>query len=121
MRTIKSAHAEKAALDWLVWKATGGIDAYPQTASGKGFLKIWKGNSSKHVHPSPDWAHGGPIKERAGIASGPCPFGGFWAGKGCIGDETVIGEYGPTELIAIARCYVTSCMGDIVEVPEELL
>ena len=52
MKTIKSAHAEKAALDWLVWKATGGIDAYPQTASGKGFLKIWKGNSSKYVHPT---------------------------------------------------------------------
>lgn len=68
-----------------------------------------------------NWALGGPLKEREGIASGPQPFGGFWAGKGHIGDETVLGQFGPTELVAIARCYVTSKLGETAEVPEELL
>lgn len=30
-------------------------------------------------------------------------------------------EYGPTPLIALMRCYVSKMLGDVVQIPEELL
>lgn len=65
---------------------------------------------------STNWALGGPIIERELVTVGPNPFGpGFAANK------KDIDMYGPTPLIAAMRCYVTSKLGDDIEIPEELL
>ena len=114
MRTIKVSEATNIQLDWLVWKCAGGAAAYPKTASGKAFSKLWHGNSAKYVHPTTDWAHGGPIIERGRI--GLLPSGNAYYER----DGGTFYSYGPTALIAAARCYCCAELGDVVEVPKEL-
>ena len=62
---------------------------------------------------STDWAHGGPVIEREGIAI--YLYGdGEW-------QAVLEKEYeGPTPLIAAMRCYVASKLGDEVEVHDAL-
>lgn len=101
MKTIKVAEATERQLDWLVARIEG--DELPKDG-GKG------------LNYSSDWAHGGPILEREGISvyrmtsDWPAAYNQLEA----IQD-------GPTPLIAVMRCYVSSCLGSEVEVPEELL
>ena len=64
--------------------------------------------------PSTNWAQGGPIIEREGIAL--YLYGGSEWNAHVGGRESV----GPTPLIAAMRCYVASKLGDEVEIPEEL-
>ena len=62
---------------------------------------------------STDWAHGGPVIEREGIAI--YLYGdGEW-------QAVLEKEYeGPTPLIAAMRCYVASKLGEEVEVHDAL-
>ena len=98
MKTIKVAEATERQLDWLVARLEG--DELPKSG-GKG------------LDYSSDWAHGGPIKEKHQISTTYC--GG--------GVEAIFNGYygqGPTELIAAMRCFVTSRLGEEVEIPDEL-
>jgi len=76
------------------------------------------------VYPpySTDWAQGGPIIERELLAPEPLLDTNCslikWRCRNWKGDGS--DYYGPTYLIAAMRCYVTSKMGETVEVPEEL-
>ena len=70
------------------------------------------------------WEHGGPIIERGCIA---VEFKG-WNNVGLnvaiwksYTSGNVYEKYGPTPLIAAMRCYVASKLGDVVNVPEELV
>jgi hypothetical protein len=76
------------------------------------------------MHYSTDWSQGGPIIEREeiSITNGA---EGRWIGA--IDNPEAGGEWdwrwnrvGPTPLIAAMRCFVTSKLGDTVEIPEEL-
>ena len=78
---------------------------------------------------STDWAQGGPIIEREGIAIGCVRKGGAvvsWIAV-LIHEDKYFGgvaraqEFGPTPLIAAMRCYVASKLGDYVDIPEELV
>lgn len=129
MKTIKTSEATNIQLDWLVWVCAGGAAAYPKTASGKAFLKLWHGNSAKYVHTSTDWAQGGPIIEREKLRLTTDDGGEWWGEARLYRDgrtayttsyDRAVNGRGPTPLIAAARCYVTSKLGDTVEVPEEL-
>ena len=109
------------ALDWAVWTCAGGAAAYPKTASGKAFLKLWNGNSAKYIHPSTDWSQGGPIIEREGICLyfNPEDADAFkWHAED---RNHALYLEGPTPLIAAMRCFVASRLGDEVDIPEELL
>lgn len=130
MPTINVSEATGPALDWLVWTAAGGATAYPKTASGPTFLKLWKGNSAKYIHPSTDWAQGGPIIEREGIgffcnrtaergARYTPDAGADW--RAFPFNKHHEHHFGTTPLIAAMRCYVASKLGDEIEVPEELM
>lgn len=116
---VKVSEATNIQLDWLVWNCVGGASAYPKTAEGSAFLKLWKGNSAKYIHPTTDWAQGGPVIERGKIsikAQQP-----DWTAYITICDgltDRVL--RGPTPLIAAMRCYVASRLGEEVEIPEEL-
>jgi len=69
--------------------------------------------------PSTDWAQGGPIIQREDIALHPVADTVGWFAHKVWGEK---GEYnGPTPLIAAMRCYVTSKLGDEIDVPEGLL
>lgn len=123
---MKTAELTGAALDWAVWTAGGGAAAFPKTASGAAFRKLWIRGSAKYIHPSTDWAQGGPIIEREEIGicrNAPCTAGRQWEATPSITAKGAGGKwgYGPTPLIAAMRCYVASKLGDEVDVPKELM
>jgi len=105
---MKTMELTGAALDWAVTKCEGfdhSIDA--------GF-KEWGMNGW-----ATDWAQGGPIIEREGIALQM--HLGHWIS---LPYDSVFSEeayqQGPTPLVAAMRCYVASKLGDEVDVPDEL-
>ncbi len=86
--------------------------------------------------PSTNWAQGGPIIEREGIALRYSPKHKKWYAKRETGSgETVFWpaqEYsvtakkkvtarweGPTPLVAAMRCYIASKLGNDIEIPKE--
>lgn len=93
---MKTSKLTDAALDWAVCKCEGE-------------------QPSRYAKYSTDWAAGGPIIEREGIAIylyGNSEWNAHIGGK----------EYhGPTPLIAAMRCYVASRLGDEVDASSELL
>lgn len=111
---VKVSELVGPALDWAVAKCEG-FDNF----------KFWNGlantlSPAGHVishHYSSVWAQGGPIIEREKI----CPD--FLLSGSCLAVSRTTEKqgYGPTPLIAAMRCYVASKMGDIIEVPDELL
>ena len=129
MKKIKVSEASEAVLDWLVENADlrGRLENTEQRAS------ITNRNIRlRHEwSPSVNWAQGGSIIEREGIdlycnvpSSIASKHNGWltsWraAYRRCgFGTDM---SYGPTPLIAAMRCYVASKLGDLVEVPEELI
>ena len=111
---IKTADLTGPALDWAVAKCE-----YPEqpinTALGVPYLMFGRFN------PSTNWSQGGPIIEREGISITML----FQEWEALLdlneGDGTVEVCRGPTPLIAAMRCFVASCLGDEVNVPDELL
>jgi len=110
---MKTSELSGAALDWAVARCEG--------------LLVWVDTpvrlpNGSEYNPSTDWAQGGAIIEREKI--------GFWAytldeeGNENPGwyAETFEGYFqtGATPLIAAMRCFVSSRLGDEVELPEEL-
>jgi len=107
MRTIKTKELKGAALDWAVAKCEG----YSEW-DGEYFVKDTDGYSGMYfiADYSTDWAQGGPIIEREGIALLPT-----WTAE-----RPGFSADGPTPLIAAMRCYVASKLGDEITLPEEL-
>jgi hypothetical protein len=72
--------------------------------------------------PSIEWAQGGPIIEREGMAlnmedTHEWQAAMWWDDEDSKGDILMVG---PTPLIAAMRCYVASKLGDTVDIPQEL-
>jgi hypothetical protein len=111
---MKTSELTGAALDWAVCEATGMLKAYTQFRSCKNFLKVYGVARNKHLHPSTDWAQGGPIIEREKI--GLLPSGNAYYER----NGGTYYSYGPTPLIAAMRCYVASKLGDDINIPKEL-
>ena len=102
---MKTAELTGTALDWAVAKCEG-----KESLGG-----FWRPEYST------DWAQGGPIIEREGLTvvySSPRNPPVTWFAETFDGRFT---KAGPTPLIAAMRCYVASKLGDITEVPQELL
>lgn len=119
MKQIKVSEARGPALDWLVAKCEGkGL-----CVSRPDLLAL---NIVVPLPYSSDWAYGGPIIAREVIElSGPNGRRRaklYWS-RQAMGSQHK--EYhlqaAKTDLIAAMRCYVSSKLGDTVEVPEELL
>lgn len=109
---MKTSELTGAALDWAVAKC-------------EGTEHLFAGHEVGRLHYTTNWAQGGPIIERETIALfiGMEPerkenerWGAFSYRVGS--DKT---QYGPTALVAAMRCYVASCLGDEVEIPDELI
>jgi hypothetical protein len=111
---IKTTELQGAVLDWAVAKCEGLVN---EDGLDVGFIR------DGVFTPSIDWAQGGPIIEREGIATWFERYEDEDAGLPCwfaakYGER----EYpGPTPLIAGMRAYVASKLGDEVEVPDEIL
>ena len=122
MAIVQVKDATGSVLDWMVAKAY-----YPDeeinTKLGFPYLIFGRFN------PSVNWAQGGPIIDRE--------IGNLWkhnkldhnepdvwtAAAYCKAPDGTLLYYedGPTPLIAAMRCYVSSVLGDEVEVPDELI
>ena len=145
---IKVAEATGPVLDWMVAKAEGRLDAWIRDDLRPGTSIKDIGFDDRHQlmvyvpgpravggrrrdpytewKPSTDWSQGGPIIEREEIGirrNAPCSKGCEWQGSPSITAKGAGGKwgYGPTPLIAAMRCFVSSKLGDEVDVPEELL
>ena len=130
MKKVKTSELIGPALDWAVAKCEGkngvlhddGITRCIVIAASSGVYKgIWR--------PSLNWMQSGPIVERE--------IGNLWkhnkldpnepdvwtaAAYHKAPDGTMLYyEDGHTPLIAAMRCFVSSKLGDEVEIPEELL
>ena len=112
---MKVSELQGAALDWAVAKAEG-----IELSNGCYNRLLIDGRMSAGqkmltpYNPSTNWAQGGPIIERERIA--------VW-GDGNLYWEAECGwawGKGPTPLVAAMRCYVSSKVGEEIEVPEEL-
>ena len=127
MKTIKVSELSCAALDWAVAKCEGGeglwfdtVSTYWVNIDGKerALSKGW----AQSFTPSTDWAQGGSIIEREGINLFLRKGSIAKAGKPWLAyNDKHVEALGPTLLIAAMHCYVESKLGDMVEVPEELL
>ena len=109
---IKVSEATPRQLDWTVARCEGGVGENQ-------LLGAW-------YAPSTDWAQGGPLIEREKIGIQRCIRACEYHGWLALKDEPFhdrSGEdevWGETPLIAAMRCYVSSKLGDEVEIPEEL-
>lgn len=125
MKTIKVSEATELQLDWLVAKCMvqDHEDQLTNSTTTNGwwipglFVDPNHRIRTDEFRPSSNWSQGGPIIEREGISI-IFHEQGHWTASNLHGTVCV---GGPTPLIAAMRCYVTSKLGDTVEVPEELL
>ena len=102
---MKTSELTGAALDWAVATCE--------------YLPVRYGFDDNCPEYSTNWAQGGPIIEREGIAL-QMHFGHWIA----LPYDSVFSEeayqQGPTPLVAAMRCYVASQFGDEIDVPDEL-
>ena len=111
---IKTSELTGAALGWAVAVAEGAVWATWR------FIEAYENGEMNYQK---DWSQGGPIIEREKLAVAYEPSQIYddacrWKAMCAMSDNGH--EYGPTPLIAAMRCYVASCLGDEIDVPEEL-
>ena len=123
---VKVSEASGPVLDWLVAKCLGYTHYEHDPIDGKVFRKTPKGFTADfRIEDNSfcyDWAQGGPIIEREGICFASIRKGRKIAGwRAAYRKDGVFGFDSSTTLIAACRCFVTSKLGDEVEVPDELI
>ena len=102
---VKTNSLTGAALDWAV-------SLCEETEQPK--------EKDQRIKYSTDWLWGGPIIEKEGLW--PRKYDtNLWTARLESEEYWTAGIDGPTPLIAAMRCYVSSKLGDEVEIPEELL
>jgi hypothetical protein len=113
---IKTSELTDAALDWAVAKCEnwGRISVFHGDITQ--VMVSNKKDSCHWFNPSGNWGQGGPIIEREK----------YEIHNSANGERVAHGEFqkygiGPTALIAAMRCHVASKLGEVVEIPEELL
>ena len=118
---VKTAELNSEALDWVVWKIEHG------NAKTDDELIL----ALSPFNPTTNWSQAGPIIERENITlernvkQKGCSVIGFcdWYAlhPKNFGGLIRYSARGATALIAAMRCYVASKLGDIIEVPDELV
>lgn len=128
---IKTNDLSGAALDWAVAKCEGGEwNTYPD-ASPTWYWPKTKAHAMRAPRYSSDWSQAGPIIEREKIGlrepTDACKPDGtvvihinYWYARCTKENGERVVQNGETPLIAAMRCYVSSKLGDDVEVPGEL-
>lgn len=112
MVQIKTSELTGTALDYAVAVCEKANPRVLKVSMG-GVVVVHSGNSLMSFQ---SWSIGGPITEREKIQISP-----HW-NEACA---TYIGSnlhyYGDTYLQSAMRCYVASKLGDVVEIPDELV
>lgn len=116
MKAIKVSEATNNQLNWLVAKCEGKIaferNGAVRCRSDYGAVDYW-------FAPATTWSEMGPIIDREWIAVGRDAGDAQWVSGIPKNDPSKL-SFGPTPLVAAARCYVASKLGDVVQVPEKL-
>lgn len=127
---VKVSEASGRVLDWMVALAEGATNLCYDTVccwwftlEGKDRVLSSGWSESQNWNPSTNWEQGGPIIERIeGLL-----FKSWLESKSETKCEAHIHNYdgdwvafGPTPLVAALRCYVTSKLGDEVQVTDKL-
>ena len=117
---MKTAELAGAALDWAVAKCEG------YAFNGKAFTRNnpLDDGALEHIWlasylPSTNWAQGGPIIERESICIDQLGDNSKWCAT-TRKDKNAPWLYAKSPLIAAMRCYVSSQLGDEVDIPKEL-
>lgn len=128
MAQVKVNKLSGAVLDWAVAKCEGATDEWhtDNPFFWCGVPCVRENGHDVNYTPSTNCTQSWPIIEREmrehgfDLWSGAHVPTGQFAATYCRGapDSYV---YGPTPLIAAMRCYVASKLGDVVEVPDELI
>lgn len=111
---MKTSELTDAALDWAVTLIEKPIACEYGVEDWRGQRRQTVKNGEYVYRWHQSWAQGGPIIEREGISL--YLYGGSEWNAHVGGKEST----GPTPLIAAMRCYVSSKLGDTVDIPEEL-
>ncbi len=129
---VKVAEASGMVLGYMAALALGGTEPWFDTVNtfwikidGKDRAFSTKWSDQQNFAPATLWAHGGPIIEQLRSDSA------YQLLIESDGDNVHVlswpsahvhfSGYGPTILIAALRCFITSKLGEEVEVPAELL
>lgn len=122
---IRTEHLEGLALDWAADAAKSGqLLEVRQNAAGD-----WMFFADGVPFPagprrfSSDWAKSGPLQEEEGIFPFCTNLGVEACQYGAKPNKAPSGsdQYGPTPLIAVARCFVAMKLGAEVDVPAQLV
>jgi len=137
---MKTSELTGAALDWAVAKATQMPlyqcgEGWPGNRvvneeslrrpivtvglTGRMLLEGPKTSENKEWSPSTDWAQGGPLIQMYEIDLKSVEEG-VWQASNIFNDMEWHHFLGYSPLVAAMRCFVSSKLGDTVEVPEEL-
>jgi len=112
---MKTLELTGAALNWAVAKCENGDWTDEDCLVN---VTTFSDHDGTICNYSTDWAQGGPIIERERIETRYDRMGRFSEPWIAATLERMI--IGPTPLIAAMRCYVTSKLGDEVDIPGEL-
>jgi hypothetical protein len=112
---MKTSELSGMQLDWAVANAEGELSEHGgQVHLVESKVRFYEDTLDIQYTPSTDWAQGGPIIEREGIAIylyGNSEWNAHIGGKESVG---------LTPLIAAMRCYVASKLGDEIDLPFEI-
>ena len=120
---VKTAELVGSALDWAVATALGAHAA----ANGSSEIwgnKIWCVPGFENMRwddwtPTRDWAQGGTLRDKYDAGIEPdVPDGLRYA---YVPGRDLDGSFGETALIALCRVIVATELGDVVQVPAELV
>ena len=119
---MKASELTDIALDWAVAKCEliQHLTSLGKTPNYEQCDSIALSKTRLGIGYSTNWAQGGPIIEREKI-NVSMSLTAPWMGFLYDGAEMIWLMDGPTPLIAAMRCYVSSKLGDEIDVPEELL
>ena len=137
---MKTSELIGSALDWAVAKCEGYTDLRRNPHRFANDMLVmtapraeWGVEYLVDLDYSTNWSQGGQIIELEQIGLDPTYCDGKLDGWRAAGHDLEYDEngdyidgsdhmqYGPTPLIAAMRCYVTSKLGDEVDIPKELL
>ena len=113
MVKVKTSELLGAALDWAVAQC----ELTRKDYRDRGLLVHRIGYGQPMPPYSTDWSQGGPIIERERIQFRSEQNTQYRAFISQFGADAV----GETHLIAAMRCYVASKLGDVVDIPDELI
>lgn len=124
---VKTSELSGVALDWAVAK----VEGLEIESIHPGYhINVWRidpltgeAEFGYPYKPSVNWSQGGSLVEREHISiAAPSLLRDQWRAMISLNTKSdwILGD-GPTPLIAAMRGYVSSELGDEVDVPEELL